>query len=87
MPLSGNPRATSFWEPVVEKVSQKLYCWKRSYISMEGRITLIKTVLSNIPVYYMSIFKMPWKVASFIENFWIDFLWEGGGKKKDHLVK
>lgn len=48
---------------------------------------MIKAALSNIPVYYMSMFKMPCKVANIIENFQMDFLWDGGGCKKDHLVK
>lgn len=63
MPLGGNPRAVSFWDSVVEKVSKKLVCWKKSYISLGGKITLIKASLSNIPVYYISLFKMPFKVG------------------------
>lgn len=52
-----------------------------------GRITLIKVALSNIPVFYMSLFTMPIKVACTIEKYQRDFLWEGGGQKKGHLVK
>lgn len=87
MLLGGNPRAVSFWDPVVEKVSKKMACCKRSYISLGERITLIKASLSNLLVYYMSLFTMPYKVVMTIEKLQSDFLWEGGRQKKDHLVK
>lgn len=87
MPLGGNLRAISFWDPVVERVNRRLAGWKKSYISLGGRITLIKAVLSNVPVYYMSLFKMPIKVSWELKKCQRDFLWEGGRGKKDHLVK
>lgn len=53
---------------------------------MGGRITFIKAALSKIPIYYMSLFKMPAKITFRVERFQRDFLWEEGLKKKDHLV-
>lgn len=47
----------------------------------------MKVALSNIPVYYMSLFKMPSKVILIIEKYQRDLLWEGRSQKKDHLVK
>lgn len=87
MPLGENPRATTFWDPVVEKFSKKLAIWKKSYISFGRMITLIKEALANLPVFYMSIFKMSCKVVSVLERLQRDFLWKRGGQKKDHLVK
>lgn len=62
MPLGGNPRSISFWDLVVERVNKKLVRWKKFYISLGGRITLIKAAMSNVPVYHMSLYKMPLKV-------------------------
>lgn len=62
--LKYNPKSIFFWDPMVEKVSKKVVCWKRSYISLGGRITLIKALLPNILVYYMSLFKMLRKVLA-----------------------
>lgn len=87
MPLGGNLKAVSFWGPMVEKVSKKLACWKRSYVFLSGRIIIIKAALSNISVYYMSLYKMPKKVVMAIERYQRDFLWEDGSQRKDHLVK
>lgn len=72
---------------MVEKVSKKLATWKRNYISLGGRITLIKVALSNIPVYYMSLYRMPQTVVYSIERLQREFLWERSGQKKDHLVR
>ena len=39
---------------VIESVSSKLAGWKRRFLSLAGRITLTKSVLSSIPVHTMS---------------------------------
>lgn len=51
-----------------------------------GQITLIKAAMSNLPVYYMSIFKMLAKVIKQVEKCQKDFLWEGRKEKNDHMV-
>ncbi|XP_028085774.1 uncharacterized protein LOC114286748 [Camellia sinensis] len=76
-----------FWNPIVEKIRKRLEGWNRALLSRRGRYTLVKTVLSGIPIYFMSVFKIPVKVAKSIEKSMRDFLWEGKDeKKKDHLV-
>ncbi|XP_028115979.1 uncharacterized protein LOC114313761 [Camellia sinensis] len=53
-----NPRNRRTWQPVVDKFKKKLALWKRKCLSFVGRLTLIKSVLSGLPVYFLSIFKM-----------------------------
>ena len=53
IPLGGNSRALSFWDPVVRKISKKLDCWKGAFFSLGGRITLIQLCLSSIPSYFL----------------------------------
>ena len=59
LPLGGNPRSRSFWEPVTRKVPKRLDGWKTAFLSKEGRVTLIQYVLSTLPTYYMLAFRMP----------------------------
>nr|GEW81510.1 reverse transcriptase domain-containing protein [Tanacetum cinerariifolium] len=47
------------WEDVISKVSSRLSKWKLQTLSIGGRLTLLKSILSSIPLYYMSIFKTP----------------------------
>ena len=51
-------------------------------------MTLIESVLSSLPVYYLSIFKMPLSVIMTIDHLRAAFLWGGSElRKKIHMVK
>ena len=53
-----------------------------------GRITLIQSTLSNLPIYFMSIFQLPRVVKMRLEQIQRDFLWGGGAlEQKPHLVR
>jgi hypothetical protein len=57
------------------------------YLSKGGRITLIKSTLSSLPTYFISLFPIPSRVANRIEKIQRDFLWGGlGDEFKYHLV-
>jgi hypothetical protein len=49
--------------------------WKRVSLSKGGRLTLIKSTISNLPTYYLSVFPIPVGVANLIDKLWRDFLW------------
>ena len=79
LPLGAPNRATSVWDGVEERVRRRLALWKRQYISKGGRITLIKSTLASMPIYQMSLFRMPKIVARRLEKVQRDFLFLGGG--------
>ena len=62
-PLGDLMNRSTAWKPVVEKIQNRLGVWKSKILSRAGRITLIKSVLNCLPVYYMSMFKMPKIIA------------------------
>ena len=71
----------------MERVDNKLALWKANYLSIEGNVTLIKSVLSNLPVYFIYILKCLVSVVKRIEKLQRDFLWHGRNNvKKFHLV-
>lgn len=49
---------------------------------MRGRITLIKAAFSNLPVYYMSLFKMPAKIHVKLKNYKETFYGKGAMRRK-----
>ena len=75
------------WDGVEERLRKRLVMWKRQYISKGGRLTLIKSTLSNMPTYLMSLFRLPRRVKLRLEKIQRDFLWGGGNlERKLHLA-
>ncbi|RVW59906.1 hypothetical protein CK203_086943 [Vitis vinifera] len=85
LPLGGNPKASGFWDPVIERISKRLDGWQKAYLSFGGRITLIQSCLTHMPCYFLSLFKIPASVAAKIERMQRDFLWSGVGKAKETI--
>jgi hypothetical protein len=63
------------WNSVIEKMEARLAGWKRLYLSMGGRLTLINSTLSSLPTYFLSLFPIPMGVANRLEKLQRDFLW------------
>ena len=73
-------------EGVEERLRKRLACWKRSYLS-KGGITLIRSMLSSMPIYLMCLLRMLKSVVIRLEKIQRDFLWGGGAlDKRLHLV-
>ena len=58
-PLGAPFKSVAIWDGVDGRFRKRLAMWKRQYISKGGRITLIKSTLSNLPIYLMFIFQLP----------------------------
>ncbi|GKC94051.1 hypothetical protein Tco_1159493 [Tanacetum coccineum] len=56
------------WDEVVAQVSSRLSKWKLKTLSIGGRLTLIKSVITSIHLYHMSIFKVPSGVLQLLES-------------------
>uniref|UniRef100_A0A2N9F9F3 Reverse transcriptase domain-containing protein n=1 Tax=Fagus sylvatica TaxID=28930 RepID=A0A2N9F9F3_FAGSY len=63
LPLRATFKKKTIWNAVVEKVEKRLAGWKRIYLSKGGRLTLIKSTLSSLPSYYLSLFPLPMSVV------------------------
>ena len=71
-----------------ERFRKRLAMWKRYYIFKEERLTLIRNTLSSLPIYFMSLFRLPRIVRLRLEQIQRDFIrGSGTGKRKLHLVK
>ncbi|CAN1807424.1 Putative ribonuclease H protein At1g65750 [Linum perenne] len=87
LPLGARSSNSSLWDPVVANMERKLETWKARFLSFGGRLTLIKSVLSSLPVYYMSLLKAPCTVIMKLEGLQKRFLWSGtSDSKKLHWI-
>lgn len=68
MPLGASFKSTGIWNPILEKFQCRLAGWKRTYLSKGERLTLLKSTLSGLPNYYLSLFTIPSNVVNRIER-------------------
>ena len=60
---------------MLDKIKRRLSDWKVNLLSKASRAVLIKSMLSNLPMYYLSLFRMPKTVVKEIfaiqrRSFW-----------------
>jgi hypothetical protein len=72
----------------LKKLRKKLQGWKGKVLSIGGRVTLLNSIISVVPLYWMSIYRLPVKVKQAIDKLRKYFLWYGDNllRKKYHLV-
>ena len=86
VPLHWKKLSPSDWQPLISKIENKLQTWKGNLLSLGGRITLLNYVLSAIPLYWLSIYKLPVEIRKSID-IRKRLLWSGTNtNKKYHLV-
>ena len=71
----------------MDKVKNRLTTWKEKTLSLAGRITLTKVVISAMPQYYMQTTKLPLSLCEEVERTSRSFIWgDIENKKGIHLV-
>ncbi|KAJ4772981.1 LINE-1 reverse transcriptase, partial [Rhynchospora pubera] len=59
LPLTDRRPDRACFQSLIDKVASKLAGWKCRLLSRAGRIVLASSVLSSIPIYFMSVFSLP----------------------------
>lgn len=64
-------------QPLIDKIGKKLAVWKGRLLNKSGRLKLVNSMLSTMPTYFLTVFKLPkWAIKS-IDKFRRGFLWKG----------
>eukprot|EP00253_Pinus_taeda_P017560 PITA_17560 len=89
LPLAKDSIKTEIWVKVTEKLRGKLQSWGMLWLNLAGRTTLIKAILSALPIYQFAITLAPASIHKHMEFILRSFLWQGGRQdsKKFSLVK
>ncbi|GJV16132.1 RNA-directed DNA polymerase, eukaryota, reverse transcriptase zinc-binding domain protein [Tanacetum coccineum] len=66
--VGGSMSRVQAWKEVIDKVKSRLSKWKMKALSIGGRLTLLKSVLGSIPIFHMSIFRVPSSVLHTLES-------------------
>jgi hypothetical protein len=65
------------WQALIDKIASRLATWKGKMMSTAGRLALLNAVLSSIPVYWLSVHKLPVWVRKKIDSIRRAWLWHG----------
>ena len=79
--LKPNEYKVQDWHWLLEKFGKRIQNWTFRLLSIGGRLTLVKAVLINIPVYWFSLLQVPSSILNILRRYIINFLWTGGTKK------
>lgn len=59
LPLYDKKLKKQCWMPLIERVASGLVLGRVKFLLWDGRLILVNSVLSTLPSYYQSIFKLP----------------------------
>jgi hypothetical protein len=62
---------------LIQKIADRLSGWKRGFLTYPGKELLVKLVLSTMPSYFLTVFKMPKWGLNKIDKYRRGFLWKG----------
>lgn len=71
---------------IVEKVQSRLASWMNKLLNKAGRLTLGKSLLNSLPVYYMQVAWLPQNICDHIDKLTRDFVWKGSRERGINLV-
>lgn len=85
--LKPNGYLISDWNWLVQKFERKILVWYNIRLSMGGRLVLIRSVLANLPVYWLTLARVHVHVHNRICSIIFNFLWSVGSESSGtHLV-
>ena len=71
--LGASHKSVVVWDSVEERFQRRLSLWKRHYLSKRGRLTLLRSTLVSLPIYFMSLFTIPRLLKLRLEKIQRDF--------------
>ncbi len=73
--LNGRCRKEDWWD-IICKIEKRIEGWQAKLLSHGGRLTLVNSVLANLPLYFFSVFKALTWVVRRIEALRMSFFLE-----------
>lgn len=76
-------RKRDIFSSIVDKIRQRAHSWSSRFLSGAGKQVLLKSILTAMPSYVMSCFKLPSSLCKQIQSVLLRFWWdEKPGKRK-----
>ena len=68
LPLNPITLSKADWQPLIDRVDKRLAVWKGHSLSRGGRLIIVNSVPTCLPLYYMSFFFLPQWVINHIDR-------------------
>lgn len=82
VPLFAGRVDTKIWEEVINKCQTKSTSWKNKWLTQAGRLQMIRSVLSIVPTYFMSCYRLSSRAATALDGMLKKFIREGHKEEK-----
>ena len=79
MPLYKGPKKSFLWDDLISKIAARMEGWEAKVLSPGGRITILKSILTSMPLYLLHVIVPPKSVMCRIERLFNKFLWSSKG--------
>ncbi|XP_071727581.1 uncharacterized protein [Rutidosis leptorrhynchoides] len=79
LPIGANLKKLSSWKPDIDKFEKRLSDWRARSVSFGSRLTLVKSMLNSLPLYYFSLFRAQPCVLKKLESVRRSLFWGGTG--------
>ncbi|GAA0164352.1 hypothetical protein LIER_20010 [Lithospermum erythrorhizon] len=77
IPIFKGKKQIFLFDDLIEKIRGKLHSWSSNFLCFGGRIILLQSVLTTLPIYYLQVMQMPEALYNKIEKLFNTFLWDG----------
>jgi hypothetical protein len=76
------------WKVILQKIKDQFEVWGAIWLNLEGRVVLVKSMLSSFPIFQFSTLLAPIGIKKEMAQLIHKFLWKGGedNEKKFHMV-
>lgn len=58
IPLRKSTLKKEDWRELIDRLQERLEGWQKNYLSLGGRTTLINSIISTIPLYTLSVYRL-----------------------------
>lgn len=81
-PLYKGRRRSMLFDELIKKIGNKIAGWSEKLLSSGGRITLMRHVLTSMPVYLFQVLQPPGETMDRIQQMFAKFLWGSKEERK-----
>ena len=86
LPIHTRKLSNKDWRTIENRIEKKLSGWKGKLLSVGGRLVLINSVLSSLPMFMMSFFELPKGVLEKIDCLRSRFYWQNDQHKRKYRL-